>query len=209
MDFGGEWTREQAEAIQAAAWRAARRVFRQATVEEVEDLAQETALRLWKVRDRIDPSKGEALALVNRIARNAAIDRARRRRELPLLPEIDPASPSFEDDGDGGMVSRARELASPRLRPVLAALHPDLFPPDGEAQAEFERLFGVTWEASRGLSEWESPDADFLAMKAGKKANSFVHQPMRRFRVLLGRKLPGLAERLRGWKGRHPEGGLP
>lgn len=209
MDFGGEWTREQAEAIRAAAWRAARRVFRQATLEEVEDLAQETALRLWRARDRIDPSKGEALALVNRIARNAAIDRARRRRELPLLPEVDPASPSPEDGGDEGMASEVRGLAPRRLRPILAALHPDLFPPDGEAQAEFERLFGVSWEASRGLPEWESPDADFLALKAGKKANTLIHQPMRRFRVRLLRKYPELEERFGGTNGGHPEGGFP
>ena len=48
-----------------------------------EDVLQETALRLWRAGARFDPALGSEEVYVRVVARRAAVDLLRRRRELP------------------------------------------------------------------------------------------------------------------------------
>jgi RNA polymerase sigma-70 factor (ECF subfamily) len=48
-----------------------------------EDVLQETALRLWRAGARFDPQLGSEEVYVRVVARRAAVDLLRRRRELP------------------------------------------------------------------------------------------------------------------------------
>jgi RNA polymerase sigma-70 factor (ECF subfamily) len=53
-------------------------------LQEVEDLTAETYTRAWKTRQRFRGDEGAALGWLLRIARNLAIDLARRRKARPL-----------------------------------------------------------------------------------------------------------------------------
>jgi RNA polymerase sigma-70 factor, ECF subfamily len=56
-----------------------------------EDVLQETALRLWRAGARFDPQLGSEEVYVRVVARRAAIDLLRRRRELPAAWAADAA----------------------------------------------------------------------------------------------------------------------
>jgi RNA polymerase sigma-70 factor (ECF subfamily) len=56
-----------------------------------EDVLQETALRLWRAGARFDPALGSEEVYVRVVARRAAVDLLRRRRELPAAWAADAA----------------------------------------------------------------------------------------------------------------------
>ncbi len=56
-----------------------------------DDLVQETMLRLWRSAERFDPARGTETTFVASVARNAAIDMARRRACRPAVSAADPA----------------------------------------------------------------------------------------------------------------------
>jgi RNA polymerase sigma-70 factor (ECF subfamily) len=51
-----------------------------------DDLIQETMLRLWRSAERFDPARGSETTFVASVARNAAIDLARREACRPAVP---------------------------------------------------------------------------------------------------------------------------
>jgi RNA polymerase sigma factor (sigma-70 family) len=55
-----------------------------------DDLVQETMLRLWRSAERFDPARGTETTFVASVARNAAIDMARRRACRPAVTTSDP-----------------------------------------------------------------------------------------------------------------------
>jgi RNA polymerase sigma-70 factor (ECF subfamily) len=61
-----------------------------------DDLVQETMLRLWRSADRFDPARGTETTFVATVARNAAIDLARRRACRPVvsLADTDEVAPA-------------------------------------------------------------------------------------------------------------------
>ncbi len=83
-----------------------------------EDVAQDTLLRLWQLRERLDAYRSvEALARV--IARNLALDQMRRGGRtvsLDCLPEIDGEAQAAADD------AMLRSEARARFDRVMAAL---------------------------------------------------------------------------------------
>jgi RNA polymerase sigma-70 factor, ECF subfamily len=106
------------------------------SVQDAEDLVQETMLRAWRARDRYDPAQSSLRTWLHRIATNACVNAlaSRSRRPLPSgigAPSDDPDEPltgghevpwlqPFPDsrlDGDPA----AAMLASGRLRLALTA----------------------------------------------------------------------------------------
>jgi RNA polymerase sigma-70 factor (ECF subfamily) len=64
-----------------------------------DDLVQETMLRLWRSAARFDPARGSETTFVASVARNAAIDLARREACRPAVPtaeigQLAPPSPA-------------------------------------------------------------------------------------------------------------------
>jgi len=82
-----------------------------------DDLVQETMVRLWRTADRFDPARGNEKAYVAAVARNAAIDMARRaaRRATVSTPEPD----GLQDLGRPDADAVATRVA---VRRALAAL---------------------------------------------------------------------------------------
>jgi RNA polymerase sigma-70 factor, ECF subfamily len=60
-----------------------------------EDVLQETALRLWRAGARFDPQLGSEEVYVRVVARRAAVDLLRRRRELPAEWVADAADAAY------------------------------------------------------------------------------------------------------------------
>jgi RNA polymerase sigma-70 factor (ECF subfamily) len=90
--------------------------------EEARDLAQETFVRLWKMRRKILPDTVEPLAY--RIALNLASSRLRRRRILRWVSLEQPTT-AVTDSGDAEReLARAGEHS--RLREAVMALPDDL-----------------------------------------------------------------------------------
>lgn len=59
---------------------------------QADDLVQETMLRLWRFAHRYDPARGSEPTFVATVARNAAVDMARRRACRPSTPTEDLAA---------------------------------------------------------------------------------------------------------------------
>ncbi len=92
-----------------------------------EDMVQETMLRLWRFAHRFDEARGTEPAFVAAVARNTAIDMARRRLCRPALPMADaeqlaPPAPATTEQVETVVTVRA----------ALAVLNP--------AQRELVRL---------------------------------------------------------------------
>ncbi len=94
--------------------------------DEAEDVAQETLLRLWLLRDRL-PLGGELRALALRIARNVCVSRWRagqlRHHQSLSMPEV--AQPVASDDSveeaeNDRLLSEAIERLSPSERRVFS-----------------------------------------------------------------------------------------
>jgi RNA polymerase sigma-70 factor (ECF subfamily) len=60
-----------------------------AAYEAVDDVVQETMLRLWRSAHRFDPDRGTEPTFIAAVARNAAIDLARREACRPAVPSSD------------------------------------------------------------------------------------------------------------------------
>ncbi|BCJ48226.1 RNA polymerase sigma factor [Actinoplanes ianthinogenes] len=105
------------------------------SVQEAEDLVQETLLRAWKAADRFDPRKASLRTWLHRIATNACLTalEGRARRPLPsglggpgdpqapLTPSLDvPWLQPFPDARLGDPADAAQQRASLRLAWVAA-----------------------------------------------------------------------------------------
>ena len=94
--------------------------------DEAEDVAQETLLRLWLLRDRL-PLGGELRALALRIARNVCVSRWRagqlRHHQSLSMPEaVQPVASddSVEEAENDRLLSEAIERLSPSERRVFS-----------------------------------------------------------------------------------------
>lgn len=117
-----------------------------ASPHDVDDILQETFLKIWRKADRFDPGRAPAMAWMSAIVRNTAIDHRRTRRqptyeldEALLVPAG--AGPSSEDFDCAS--------AEPIALGVLARLPEDrrrlvaLAYLEGESRASLSRRFGV------------------------------------------------------------------
>jgi RNA polymerase sigma-70 factor, ECF subfamily len=90
-----------------------------------DDLVQETMVRLWRFAHRFDPRQGSEPTFVATVARNAAIDMARREARRPAVATADtdavaPAEPSAADQVANVMTVRAAlTTLPPRQREIL------------------------------------------------------------------------------------------
>ncbi|MFL6100962.1 MAG: RNA polymerase sigma factor [Actinomycetales bacterium] len=81
-----------------------------------EDVLQETALRLWRAGARFDPALGSEEVYVRVVARRAAVDLLRRRRELPASWVADAA-----DAADAAQAVHGDRVTPPAQTQVLDA----------------------------------------------------------------------------------------
>jgi RNA polymerase sigma-70 factor (ECF subfamily) len=81
-----------------------------------EDVLQETALRLWRAGARFDPALGSEEVYVRVVARRAAVDLLRRRRDLPASWVADAA-----DAADAAQAVRGDRVTPPAQAQVLDA----------------------------------------------------------------------------------------
>lgn len=113
---------------------------------DAEELTQEVFVRAWEARERFD-SLPHLRNWLRRVTVNEWIDRARRRRELPLDEEGAAARRLAVPAGAPGArldLTRALALLSPRLRAVLVLF--DLY---GLDHAEIGSTLGMTAGASK------------------------------------------------------------
>lgn len=84
-----------------------------------DDLVQETMVRLWRFADRFDPKRGSEPTFVATVARNAAIDMARRQACRPEVAtdELERVTPPVAPDSE-------RVAAAVALRSALSQLAP-------------------------------------------------------------------------------------
>jgi RNA polymerase sigma-70 factor, ECF subfamily len=91
-----------------------------------EDVLQETALRLWRAGARFDPALGSEEVYVRVVARRAAVDLLRRRRELPASWVADAADAADAAEAVRGdrvtPAAHARVLDADVVRRALATL---------------------------------------------------------------------------------------
>jgi RNA polymerase sigma-70 factor (ECF subfamily) len=91
---------------------------------QAEDIAQETLVRAWRHRDRLDESHGSVRAWLFTVARNIAIDqwRSRSTRAELSVAEV-PEGPARDDGTDrlllSWLVAEALRTLSPEHRAVL------------------------------------------------------------------------------------------
>lgn len=86
---------------------------------EAEDCIQETALRVWERIEAFDERKGSFKAWLTAIARNAALDRARRRKREEA-GEADENIPDTAPTADELLIKKERRQA---LMNALESLH--------------------------------------------------------------------------------------
>jgi RNA polymerase sigma-70 factor (ECF subfamily) len=84
-----------------------------------DDLVQETMLRLWRNADRFDPARGTEPTFVAAVARNVAIDLARREAARPMVPTAD-----VDDLAPAAAEPTERVDAALTVRAALGALTP-------------------------------------------------------------------------------------
>jgi RNA polymerase sigma-70 factor (ECF subfamily) len=82
-----------------------------------DDVVQETMLRLWRSAGRYDPDRGNEPTFVAAVARNAAIDLARREACRPAVPTSELPESSAADASEADRVVTAMTL-----RAALASL---------------------------------------------------------------------------------------
>jgi RNA polymerase sigma-70 factor, ECF subfamily len=80
------------------------------SIEEAEDLVQETLLRAWRAADRFDPQRASLRTWLHRIATNACLSALSGRARRPLPSELGPA-------GDDPQVPLTPNLDVPWLQP--------------------------------------------------------------------------------------------
>jgi RNA polymerase sigma-70 factor (ECF subfamily) len=93
-----------------------------------EDVLQETALRLWRAGARFDPALGSEEVYVRVVARRAAVDLLRRRRELPAAwaaEAADAADAAKAMQGSGSTpAAQAQVLDADLIERAMATLTP-------------------------------------------------------------------------------------
>lgn len=121
--------------------------------EEAEDVAQETMLKLWILRDRIDPQKGlEPLAAT--IARNLCISRLRHFKSRPhesfpeheIADDMQNAQARMEEAENADWMRTALRRLPDRYRAVLRMRQAE-----GLDTPEIARLIGTSENAVRIL----------------------------------------------------------
>lgn len=115
---------------------------------DLEDVLQNTLLRLWKLRYHFDPTRGSVEGWAWPIARNLAVDALRRRnREAAGLLRLAEQTPEPEEERESGLLAEeiqrlvAEEMErvdNPRVRQVL-----ELRLVDGLPYEEVSRTTGV------------------------------------------------------------------
>ncbi|MBO4277634.1 MAG: sigma-70 family RNA polymerase sigma factor [Clostridia bacterium] len=111
---------------------------------DAEDAMQDTFLRITKYAKNYDP-QGNARAWIMAIARNAAVDTARARTEMPASGE--PVYENAESQGDFTQVTEVNELLSvlPESEKEIVILKAV----DGMSFREIGEIEGITPEAAR------------------------------------------------------------
>ncbi len=131
---------------------------------EAEDVAQESILALWLRASRWRPGEARVSTWLHRVAKNACIDRLRRRREValeaagdPRDPMVDPgAGAEFERRERAAIVARAIAVLPERQRIALVlAYYQDLGNIEAAAVMEIgvEALESLLARARRRLRE--------------------------------------------------------
>lgn len=87
--------------------------------DEVEDCLQDTALRAWERIDSFDEKKGSFKAWLTAIARNAALDKARKRKRSEA-DELDETLPDSAPSAEELVIKKERKAA---LTSALAQLN--------------------------------------------------------------------------------------
>lgn len=122
-----------------------RKMFADSTM--AEDVAQETLMRLWMMRERID-SDGGAEALAVRIARNVCVSEWRRKQSSPCVAMPLPGKGRGEDpmaESDNG---RILQMAVSRLTPSEQRLYRMRH----ELEMDLGEIAAVTGIGARSLS---------------------------------------------------------
>ena len=110
----------------------------------VQDVLQETFLRVWRNLETIDVRTGNPRAYLLTVARNVLTDRWRASERRPRLVRDDEAlasAPSGDDTEaalEGWLVAEALSRLRPEHREVLQALHYE-----GRTVAEAARVLGI------------------------------------------------------------------
>ena len=86
-----------------------------------EECLSECAMRVWERIDRYDPERGSWTAWLTAIARNAALNRARKMRAESDTCELDSDTPSREPTPEEALLLKERREA---LQTALASLKP-------------------------------------------------------------------------------------
>ncbi len=105
------------------------------SIDEAEDVVQETMLRAWRAADRYDPTRASVRTWLHRIATNACLSALEGRQRRPLPSGLGPA-------GDDPHASLTPSLDVPWLQPFPDALLGD--PADAAVQRDGLRLALVT-----------------------------------------------------------------
>lgn len=86
-----------------------------------EECLSECAMRVWERIDRYDPERGSWTAWLTAIARNAALNRARKMRAESDTCELDSDTPSREPTPEEALLLAEQKIA---LQKAIAALKP-------------------------------------------------------------------------------------
>lgn len=88
-----------------------------------EEVAQEAFIRAWRHAGAFDPTRGRVVTWVLAIARNAALDSLRQRRQIPVDPSTIPMSiaGAWDDPAERGVLADDAR----RLREAIALLPPE------------------------------------------------------------------------------------
>ncbi|MDA9424887.1 MULTISPECIES: RNA polymerase sigma factor [Bradyrhizobium] len=118
-----------------------------ASPHDVDDILQETFLKIWRNADRFDAGRAPAMAWMSAVVRNAAIDHHRARRQPTY--ELDEALLVSAGAGASSIEDFDYASAEPIARRALARLPDDrrrlvaLAYLEGESRASLSRRFGV------------------------------------------------------------------
>lgn len=118
---------------------------------DVEELVQETLVRLWRMGDRFDPARGTVDGVVFTIASRVLVDLLRRRRPTAALPaDHEPALRDHADAVEAALVVRgALATLSPDHRQVV-----ELAWFDGLSQRQIADRLGIALGTVKTRSMW-------------------------------------------------------
>lgn len=118
---------------------------------DVEELVQETLVRLWRMGDRFDPSRGTVDGMVFTIASRVLVDLLRRRRPTVVLaPDHERTQRDHSDAVDAALVVRgALATLSPDHREVV-----ELAYFDGLSQRQIADRLGIALGTVKTRAMW-------------------------------------------------------